>query len=391
MMGAPAFVRWTSLVAAGWLFLPAQAGLLDVDRLTIELPLEARGVSRMALSASGHLYALDRGENRLWMFAPDGKFVRGIGRPGRGPGEYENIRSYGLNGDTVWLFDERQDRLTLLTDTGRVLSTITPARLQWKDPVGGSAVRPVAMLPNGELLVTHLHHVVASSGGYTHNARSFHRVPRSAIGGKEPPKILATIGSVAVRNRSLAMSDGDLSWQTTQPWGGSDLSAISSSGRAYAQIVFDTVTPSTAPILRLEVVLNGAATGTTRLDYTPVRIEDAMVEAAFEKAWADTMLQKRTTRARARAAYLHGLYRPKFLPPFDGLAIADDGTVWIRRASAADSSAVWDVREPTGKLVGKVRLSAAFTIMAATRNSAWGTEPGPDDNLVIARYSIRVR
>lgn len=48
------------------------------------------GVSSVAFDASDNLHLLDRGNSRVLVFGPDGRFLRQIGRPGSGPGELRN-------------------------------------------------------------------------------------------------------------------------------------------------------------------------------------------------------------------------------------------------------------------------------------------------------------
>lgn len=74
----------------------------------------------------GGLVVADGGSRQVRWFAPDGTPVRGIGRRGQGPGEYQGPLSLvGWAGDTVAVLDFGNNRLTLLDGTGALARTAT--------------------------------------------------------------------------------------------------------------------------------------------------------------------------------------------------------------------------------------------------------------------------
>lgn len=73
----------------------------------------------------GGLVVADGGIRQVRWFAADGTPVRGVGRRGEGPGEYQGPLSLvGWPGDTVAVLDFGNNRLTLLDGAGAVVRTL---------------------------------------------------------------------------------------------------------------------------------------------------------------------------------------------------------------------------------------------------------------------------
>ncbi len=65
------------------------------------------------------------GKSRLAVFASSGRLAMTIGRPGDGPGEFRSISSVEAGrGDSVFVFDSQQQRLTVFTGDGRLVRTV---------------------------------------------------------------------------------------------------------------------------------------------------------------------------------------------------------------------------------------------------------------------------
>lgn len=71
------------------------------------------GVVTVIESVEGTLVVHDRNpEPSLLAFDAEGRFLYRIGREGRGPAEYLMIDALGFLGDTLWVTDPRQRRVT---------------------------------------------------------------------------------------------------------------------------------------------------------------------------------------------------------------------------------------------------------------------------------------
>ena len=88
-------------------------------------------IEHIAITSDGHLFVFDGQGPSLKLFDPSGKLVRFVGRKGGGPGEFEQVTGMGmLPNDRVALWDASHGRVNIYTAAGD-LST------QWRVPVSG--------------------------------------------------------------------------------------------------------------------------------------------------------------------------------------------------------------------------------------------------------------
>lgn len=97
--------------------------------------------SAMAIDSRRRLLIADR--TQIVVLAPSGEFSTAMGRRGSGPGEFHSIRGLGvLAADTVIVLDGTEQRVTWLTDSGRVVRTRSIT-----GPASFTDARRVAMAP----------------------------------------------------------------------------------------------------------------------------------------------------------------------------------------------------------------------------------------------------
>ncbi len=103
-----------------------------------------RAAARMP---DGSIVIANSGSAELRVYAPDGRWVRSIGREGDGPGEFRILRSFQLVvPDTLIAFDPSGPRVTIFTANGDLISSRSLS-------VPGEAARPPEhKLPDGRWL-----------------------------------------------------------------------------------------------------------------------------------------------------------------------------------------------------------------------------------------------
>ena len=84
-----------------------------------------------------YIVSYDAAASEMLLFAPDGKFIRTIGRSGAAPGEFRSIRWIRVSGGEVFVYDPGQRRLTVLAQDFRVVRTV---------PITGSALNDMAVV-----------------------------------------------------------------------------------------------------------------------------------------------------------------------------------------------------------------------------------------------------
>lgn len=104
-----------------------------------------RDPSEVVVDSKRNLYILDRGNDRIQQFSPDGKFLRSIGRHGQGPGDFQFPCSFTISQDDrlcVLDFDNR--RIQILNSQGKMEKAI-----KLKNPRIGD----IRLLKSGEIVM----------------------------------------------------------------------------------------------------------------------------------------------------------------------------------------------------------------------------------------------
>ncbi|MFU8861672.1 MAG: 6-bladed beta-propeller [Cyclonatronaceae bacterium] len=81
----------------------------DTDEVLIGI------IQDVAVDNSGRVFIADAPRMVLYAFEPDGRFITRIGRDGRGPGEFNTIKSLHILGDRLYVYDPGQYRIHVFT------------------------------------------------------------------------------------------------------------------------------------------------------------------------------------------------------------------------------------------------------------------------------------
>jgi len=81
--------------------------------------------SQYLMGEDGYFYVNDRGNTRIAVFGPDGKYVRSFGRDGDGPGEFRSPNLLWIRDNNVAVFDMRNRRTSLFNINGTFLRSFS--------------------------------------------------------------------------------------------------------------------------------------------------------------------------------------------------------------------------------------------------------------------------
>jgi hypothetical protein len=85
-------------------------------------------VDNATVDARGRMYVYDSNDGQIRQYAPDGKFVRNIGRKGKGPGEYEWVFGMDIADDSLLTtFDLNNARVSYFAPDGKLRTVYRPA------------------------------------------------------------------------------------------------------------------------------------------------------------------------------------------------------------------------------------------------------------------------
>ena len=135
------------------------------------------------------VYVADAGLKRVVVFDSVGTFLRSFGRSGQGPGEFVAPSSITLSGDTVFVYDSRQGRISALSSSGDFYRFVSPPSV-WAQRL--RSTRRNTLL----LTIAADEHVVAEITTTGEKIRD--HVPRPAIEATMSPEDVPEPGRVCV-------------------------------------------------------------------------------------------------------------------------------------------------------------------------------------------------
>lgn len=275
----------------------------------------------------GNIYVLDWDRKHIKAYAPDGAFLRAVGKQGQGPGEFGNIWSHRFDKEgNLYATDIVNKRVSFFRPDGQFLKQ---ARIP--ENAGG-----VAILSDGNYLTTKTELKEGPEGAdytYVHGIYS-------------PDFTLLTelnreYQSFSPRgNRSMGEFVAEiLSRSAYRP---NFLSEISSDGLIYAGFTAEyRITVYDSAGKPLKIILK---------DHEPVRIAEKHKRTYFEN--------QVTSFLRGRMASLEDEVRknlkyPKNLPAFHRFVLLDNGWLFVVTQSLVDEPALVDLFDAEGTYVGR--------------------------------------
>jgi hypothetical protein len=342
-------------------------------------------VSEFEIDVANRLWIYDRPGNRIFLFGPDGKLVRRVGRQGAGPGEFgSNNGMIALPDSGIALWDARNARVSFFSASGDF-------RASWRTPAG-------FFTSNG---------LVTDQSGAFYLRRPV-TVPRES-------DILGRMGLVRLPGDgqlgdSLVPPDIQVERQIFMAEQRSSKGGVSRSatGAPYAPSSFWQWHPDRYFVAahggKYEIILarQDVKAIVIRRAASPVPISSG--ERAEEEE--RILWQMRQTDPSWSFA---GASLPDQKAPMQQLFVARDGRIWARVATASEpipddelderrekgppvrhfrSPTVWEVFGPDGSFLGRVPMAWRTTLMEADGDYLWAIVRDEDDLPSVVRYRI---
>jgi hypothetical protein len=384
----------------GWLppGLPNDPGrrTLAIRDTTLALPDSVQALLSMVVdlrvAPDLSFYLSDRQLPFVLHLDRTGRLIRTLGRAGSGPGEFQRPAMMGWRGDSLWVYDMGLGRVTLF-DTASTTGHATVSLLYPTRPVGtgrrpyvGGSLFPLALLPEGQLLVN--------------------RSPRPEDSG--PPEarvllltreleVLDTLAELPAGHTSMAFIFRDGAIHMIQPFHDDPLVSVSPDGRWLVRIDRPATTGPGPGVFTVALMEPGGQLAYRReWRYDPLPVSDDTVEAFIQGsvAFASNPGQGQTRLPLTRDSLKRKLYRPRYFPPVSNVRVGRDGTVWLRLmdASARDlirrGQVQWVALSPRGFEVRRVGLPSRLLVHDVDRHSIWGAEYDPDGVPYVRRFVV---
>lgn len=309
----------------------------------------------------GRLVTVHAQELVARVFAPDGRLLKVIGRPGSRPGEFSRLFSVGHIADTLWFLDFGNRRHQLFGPSYEPAGTV-PITLRGESFLGmtststylfragtGDSARIGIAAANGKVQVP--------------IALAFPKVRAGEVG-------LAGFGTsgivTIVRPLPVALS---ISTQIRLTPNGREaivLEAAEMSGGKPGQLALRRINTAT-----------GQISGPVTVPIEPVKLTRAEVDSVIEAAIRERPAMAGEYRARANL--------PEYFPAFRLFMVTADSTAWLLPNADMRTPLVVDF---AGKPLMRVGLPAGLRVIHASRTHVWGVFHDPAGLPTIVRYRI---
>jgi len=312
------------------------------------------GVDRLS---DGTWVIASRGLSEIRLFDEDGGFLRAIGGPGEGPGEFTGLAdAFVLPDDSILAWDVSRRRATVFGPDDQIARDFTPAA-----PEGGSPASPVAILDDGTLLL---------DGGSVFGADEERPTDGDLIR-PETRTLLADMAGVA--GPALDRMGGAEMWMVANEQFVSVRSvpfaknsrADGGAGRAFTGI-------TDRAELRVWNV-DGEEVERWRVAVEPPVVDDGDWARArdAELASIEDPGQRRET-----TDFFDEVPRPARHPAWGDLVVSTEGRPWLQRFAApgVDEPALWWVFDEAGAVERVVRLPAGLDVMWIRGDTVAGIE-----------------
>ena len=351
---------------ARWVATPVvRAGAVDG-------PAALSMVFDVEVGKGGEILAAQPTLGSIALFAPDGRFLRSIGRRGGGPGEFQVLGGMNWSRDTLSVVDF--GRLHLFTSDLTYVRTITFPTL--RPPPGVGRVIPGFVLTDGSILGVPI---------FPDSGRAV-PIVRVSPGGT----IMDTITHVLDESGIVRLPlPGRSPANLTNPWMADPLWIPEADG-ASILIVNRPVAPrsGSSAFELVRVGIQGDTLLTAQFDYTPLEISVELRDRVYAEM-ALRVSESSTTRAQVEREARRAMPAPRFHPPVSQVVAGRDGTIWLRREELGRDTVEWHVFSQSGQPLARLFLPGGLTVRRAQADRIWGIEEDSMDVPFVRVYDVR--
>ncbi|MEZ4455428.1 MAG: 6-bladed beta-propeller [Gemmatimonadales bacterium] len=343
-------------------------------------------VSDFEVDNGGRFWVFDRPSASIFLFAPDGKLLRRVGRRGGGPGELQTSNGMVPRDDGgIAILDARNARISFFDSTGTFETS-------WRTPAGFFTSRGLESDEAGSLYL------------------------RRPVTDPRPGEILGRMGLVRLRPGG-DFADSLLPLDLDVPRDAYVASVVSGGNRSMSS----TQARHAAQYLNAWQPAGGFVVGNggtgelivARPGSKPVRIRRELPSVPVEEAEREGE-QARITysmRQTQKDWSWSGPDLPRAKAPFRNLQVTRDGRLWVMVATPSEripdgelpvsndperpvdhfrTPTVFEVYEPTGDFVGRLECGNGFTLIDADGDKLWAIVRDELDLPGIVRYRLEI-
>jgi hypothetical protein len=315
-----------------------------------------------------------------------------FGRRGGGPGEFQQLRGFGVVGDTLWVADNRLRRVSLILpqqELGRLIPY--PSAIA----TGG----------DGQVLVgTGGSFSLAQIRGLQADGSILVQINPATADLWDPPKDAEWRGDpliVRVDGKGVVQARVRLPFQRHcyVPYRGNDAGSafvgsvpipfcavgrpedVSPDGRVVVSLSEVAVDSDEGSYRLTAVGSTGDTLFSRRYDYAPIQIPRSVADSAIQARLGSRSLSPE------QAAAIRSMRVPQSYPPLRGIVAGSDTTVWLERWTT-DAERHFLVLDRRGVATASVQLSRNQRLVVGRTNEAWVVEEDSTGRQSIVRLRL---
>ena len=285
-----------------------------------------------------------------------------LGGAGEGPGEFQDVYSIGMLGDTLYVSDRALGRVSYFRNEQFLASR------RWiAGSIPGETVRELLFFPNvpevvledGRALVVPNAHALPVRG--RSSASVLMRTPVLVVSGES--QVLDTLAWEELRGVAATVAHRGNQYQAAVPFQRTSFTELGPGGSG-AVIVAD----SSGHLVVTGLAPSGDTIFAHKLRYTPLPLAEEGIEIALRNLkFGPQPLPKDEVAVRdaLEAKVRREEHLPEHYPAVSELFVGQDGTVWLRREESAEGTVDYTVLWGDGRPRGKVAIPADQRVVAA--------------------------
>lgn len=350
----------------------------------------------------GNLYVFEGMDLQIRVYSPEGELLRRFGGPGEGPGEFQGVSGFGVVGDTVWVVEAFNRRVTLFSRDGTVISATRAVDVRVATPGGHGYVLPTRLRPDGRF--------IGEMGLITYNpsgtpsdlaegdSMPTPRVLFSADGQNAdtvgwdpspPPRMVPPPGSAEGRFQMIDV--GGRRHMVPDPPSTLPDWKVASDGRFVVEVpAQDPEGRGAITVTKLD--LAGDTVYSRRLEYSPIEYTAADLDSIALQGSRGPMMMGASMPEPdpAVAARLRAEMRfPRFRPPVSWSWVDQDDRLWLTLDRPVDEPATWIPLDEEGNPRGRLELPPRTHIVWSRGDELWAMQFDEMDVPWLVHYTIR--
>lgn len=361
---------------------PAAPTLLATEELRIDgMQHDLVTPSWVMVGQKGQIAVSQPQNYSVLLFSAEGRLVGRFGGRGQGPGELGSPAVLaGFSGDTLWVHDRQNRRVTFLDARLGVIRETPVGQLQ--GVAGAGRLFPSLLGPHvkavfgGDTLVVRATITPQTSTADFVSAHSY--LLRVAPAGR----ITDVLAHLPPNSARWYAQVGDRIRSGLLPFGHPDIDTVSFDGRRLLSVKSPQLAADGNKFsVTVSDLRSGAPIFARAYDFRPVEVARSTVQARYDQLLQDNP----EVRSAIRARFTY----PTTETPYVDAFLGNDHSVWIQLNERQNGAWVWMVLDGAGAPYGYIALPSSRQLKAASLTHMWITERDSLGVTSIVRLRLR--